>query len=357
MHAFQNEWTVHEYDAILHQFFNTIGITGEREMVNRLWTGLRNEIQVGLWRERLHPEYSSYTEVLEAAELIEIIENVSKARPGTRNHKSPDNQPVSGGNGKGNDNPPYPPKNRSSHKPSKGFKPSKDSRSPPGPSGNSSGNWNKSKSPPKHPELSEKEKEHRKTEGLCFRCGKSGHMSHQCLDGKIVKNGKSTSPPGLTSANVNINIEQLRELAETTEDIHELKVGMINTWLDSLEVGPDVYESEDESPVQQTVPDSSDSETEGNSHRMGSAATFQRGYGADPDSCILASKEIWQSMSREMDSGVKPKELSHFGGLFDRVKQVIDLYTSELAMISDSHSQDSALADAILHHFDNLEEN
>ncbi|KAK0228953.1 hypothetical protein IW262DRAFT_1456167 [Armillaria fumosa] len=142
-----------------------------------------------------------------------------------------------------------------------------------------------------------------------------------------------------------------------TEDIHELKVGMINTWLDSLEVGPDVYESEDESPIQQTVPDSSNSEMEGDSHRMRSAATFQRGYGADPDSCILASEEIWQSMSREMDSGVKPKELSHFGGLFDQVKQVIDLYTSELATISDSRSWDSALADAILHHFDNSEEN
>ncbi|KAK0462191.1 hypothetical protein IW261DRAFT_1576434 [Armillaria novae-zelandiae] len=268
MRAFQNERTVREYDAILHQFFNTIGITGEREMVNRLWTGLRNEIQVGLWRERLHPKYSSYTEVLEAAELIEIIENISKAQSGTRNHKGTDNQPTLSGNGKGNDNPPYPPKNRSSHKPHKGFKPSKDSRSQTGPSGNSSGNWNKPKPPPKRPELSKKEKEHQKAEGLCFCCGKSGHMSHQCPDGKTVKSGKSTSPPGLTSANVNINIEHLRELAETTEDIHELKVGMINTWLDSLEADPNVYESQDESPVLETVLESSDSETEGNSHRM-----------------------------------------------------------------------------------------
>ncbi len=78
MRAFQNEKTVREYDAILRQFFNTIGISNEREMVNRLWTGLRTEIQVGLWRERLHPEYSNYQEVLEAAELIEIIENVSR---------------------------------------------------------------------------------------------------------------------------------------------------------------------------------------------------------------------------------------------------------------------------------------
>ncbi len=96
-------------------------------------------------------------------------------------------------------------------------------------------------------------------------------MSHQCPDGKMVKHGKGTSPPGFASANVNINLEQLRELAETTEDLHELKVSMINTWLDSLEVGPDIYESEDESPVLPMVSDLSDSETEGESPNVDSS--------------------------------------------------------------------------------------
>ncbi len=60
--AFQNDKTVKQYDATLRRFFNTIGITDEREKVNRLWTGLRIAIQQGLWKERLHPEYSSYLE-------------------------------------------------------------------------------------------------------------------------------------------------------------------------------------------------------------------------------------------------------------------------------------------------------
>ncbi len=135
-------------------------------MVNCLWTSLQNEIQVGLWREHLHPKYSLYIEVLEAAELIEIIESVSKAKSGSKNHKAPDNQPSSGGNHKGNDNPP---RTGYSSKHSKGFKPSngsrsgshfngKDSRPQPGPSGSSLNNWNKSKPPNKRPELSEKEK-------------------------------------------------------------------------------------------------------------------------------------------------------------------------------------------------------
>ncbi len=180
----------------------------------------------------------------------------SKAKSGSKNHKAPNNQPSSGGNHKGNDNPP---RTGYSSKHSKGFKPSngsrsgshfnrKDSHPQPGPSGSSSNNWNKSKPPNKRPELSEKEKERWKTEGLCFHCGKSGHMVTSVPRWKMVKHGKGTSPPGFASANVNINLEQLRELTETTEDLHELKVGMINTWLDSLEVGPNIYESEDESP-------------------------------------------------------------------------------------------------------------
>lgn len=103
MRAFQNDCTVHEYDALLQQFFNTIGINGEHEMVNCLWMGLQNEIQVRLWHEILHPEYSSYPEVLEVVKLIEIIEDVSKSKVGSKHQKNSDRQPVSGGNNaKGN---------------------------------------------------------------------------------------------------------------------------------------------------------------------------------------------------------------------------------------------------------------
>lgn len=236
MHAFQNEKTMCEYHAILRQFFNTIGISNEREMVNRLWTGLHIEIQIGLWQEHLHPEYSNYQEVLEATELIEIIENVSQNKHSSKG-KGPNGSPPPGGNGKGGNDGPS--KNGGQFKSKKNFNKQFNSSSQAGnshdkphglsngPSGSSSHVWNKGKPPPKRPELLEKEKAHRKMEGLCFWCGKNGHMSRQCPDGKTVKSEKNNSPPGFSNANMNVDVEGLQSLAETTEDLHELRVGMV----------------------------------------------------------------------------------------------------------------------------------
>lgn len=85
--------------------WNTIGITSEREHVNRLWTGLCVDIQKGLWREKLHPEFSKYKDVLHAAELTEVIESIDKPKGGSKNkaHKS-DPQPSSGNQASGSQN-------------------------------------------------------------------------------------------------------------------------------------------------------------------------------------------------------------------------------------------------------------
>ncbi len=180
----------------------------------------------------------------------------------------------------------------------------------------------------------------------------------------MVKHRKGTSPPGFASANVSINLEQLCELAEITEDLHELKVGMINTWLDSLEVGPDVYKSEDESPILPTVLDLSDSEMEGESPDIDSSAasrhsccSCENSHPRESCSDSVNIKGIWHSMSERLDEGLRPVELPQFGGLFDHVRQVIDLYMGKLALESDSCSRDSALADAILQHFNSTKAN
>ncbi|PBL03960.1 hypothetical protein ARMGADRAFT_879623, partial [Armillaria gallica] len=78
--CFQNELTVKQYDAALRRLWNTIGITSECEWVDRLWTGLRVEIQKGLWREKLHPEFSRYKDILHVAELTEVIESIDKPK-------------------------------------------------------------------------------------------------------------------------------------------------------------------------------------------------------------------------------------------------------------------------------------
>ncbi|KAF9009331.1 hypothetical protein BDZ89DRAFT_883435, partial [Hymenopellis radicata] len=52
---------------------NTVGITDERDRVIRLWRSLSFRIQQELWKDKLTPETSSYDEVVNAAELAEMI--------------------------------------------------------------------------------------------------------------------------------------------------------------------------------------------------------------------------------------------------------------------------------------------
>ncbi|KAE9383128.1 hypothetical protein BT96DRAFT_961093 [Gymnopus androsaceus JB14] len=61
--TFQNDKSVRDYLAELNDLFNTIGLIDEREKVHKLWSGLNRNIQKGLWREKLNPEYSSYIEI------------------------------------------------------------------------------------------------------------------------------------------------------------------------------------------------------------------------------------------------------------------------------------------------------
>ncbi|KAE9382849.1 hypothetical protein BT96DRAFT_844981, partial [Gymnopus androsaceus JB14] len=62
-HAVQNDKSVRDYLAELNGLFNTIGLIDEREKVHKLWCGLNIDIQKGLWREKLNPEYSTYNDV------------------------------------------------------------------------------------------------------------------------------------------------------------------------------------------------------------------------------------------------------------------------------------------------------
>ncbi|KAF9023198.1 hypothetical protein BDZ89DRAFT_955874, partial [Hymenopellis radicata] len=69
----QGERTVRQHITSLSELFNTVGITDERDRVIRLWRSLSSRIQQELWKEKLTPETSLYDEVVNAAELAEMI--------------------------------------------------------------------------------------------------------------------------------------------------------------------------------------------------------------------------------------------------------------------------------------------
>ncbi|KAK0238761.1 hypothetical protein EDD85DRAFT_950946 [Armillaria nabsnona] len=112
---------------------------------------------------------------------------------------------------------------------------------------------------PKRKELSEQEKAHFKSEGLCYCCRKTGHMARQCPDGKNVPSDRNNKPPGFSSSNV--NFENLHGLVDMIEDLHKLKVGMMH-WPDNDESVSDDNGEEDNCPDLQTVSASSESELE-----------------------------------------------------------------------------------------------
>lgn len=96
---------VQEYLAELNDLFNTIGLLDEHKKVHKLWNGLNRKIQKGLWREKLNPEFSTYEEVANAAELIEIIKNVNpNEQPRKKEKVVSGNKPGNNGNFSGSSN-------------------------------------------------------------------------------------------------------------------------------------------------------------------------------------------------------------------------------------------------------------
>jgi len=76
--TFQDNKTVSEYSYEMEEICNKIGLVDGREKVSRFWHGLRNLIQAALWRDRYNAVTSSWDEVKEAAQIIEIAEDVGR---------------------------------------------------------------------------------------------------------------------------------------------------------------------------------------------------------------------------------------------------------------------------------------
>lgn len=77
-HSEQGNRSVRDYIHELENLFLMVGFVSDREKVDKLWHGLKTSIQTELWKRELNPTRSSWEEVREAAELIEIAEHVGQ---------------------------------------------------------------------------------------------------------------------------------------------------------------------------------------------------------------------------------------------------------------------------------------
>jgi hypothetical protein len=246
--AYQNEKSVSEYAHELEELFNMIGSIDEREQVVKFWKGCKPVIQKALWRDGLNPDVSSWDEVTCKAEIIEISENVMDQRekkggdssskkggfssnnPSSNKGKSSNSH---GSSSRGPSSTPF----RGSEQPSSSSNHRNNSRNdrshsgrPPRGRGRGGGNFSSRNSyervksePRSTPQLSDKELEKRRSEGLCYRCGGPDHMSRNCPEGKSV-NHTGNKPPGKTSFSV-----ELGAIGEASESSPEV--------LDSLPLG------------------------------------------------------------------------------------------------------------------------
>ncbi|KAJ8689423.1 hypothetical protein PTI98_012326 [Pleurotus ostreatus] len=197
----QRDLSVRDYSAQLKQKYDVIGSVSEQEKVIKLWNGFKAVIRAELYRERLNPNISSWDEVVERAELLEV--NQGRGRNGNDHSRN------------GNDKGATPNNPRSS-----------------GSNQQSGGTHNKSNltsdgKPKLASQLTPKELEELRKAGKCFRCKREGHVSKDCPLTNAVAGNTNNKPPGLPSHAIDIDFEAHESLNTDDEPLHELDLGAI----------------------------------------------------------------------------------------------------------------------------------
>ncbi|KAG6905077.1 hypothetical protein DXG01_005234, partial [Tephrocybe rancida] len=230
----QGSLQAHEYSTQLKNLFHIVGYAHKHEKVRQLWKGLVLHLCQKLFEAGLDPEKSKWGQIVDHAEMSEIVHNMgldnkNKGQCDNKNNKSnspgnsggntaspkqgPGNGKSSGSNcncnnqnhkGRRNQNRDAGGKNTSKHS----------SRGPLKYKSETTSKVNKNK-------LGTEELKKYHDEGLCYRCGESGHIGHNCDKGQNVKGGRS-GPPGVRSNNIEYlnETERLQNLASTTESVH-----------------------------------------------------------------------------------------------------------------------------------------
>jgi hypothetical protein len=80
----KNNQTVSEYVFELQEMFSMVGAMSPEMKVIKLWYSMKARIQRAMWRDGLHPDSSTWDEVVAKAEMIEIADNVIDPRDRNR---------------------------------------------------------------------------------------------------------------------------------------------------------------------------------------------------------------------------------------------------------------------------------
>ncbi|CAA7263787.1 unnamed protein product [Cyclocybe aegerita] len=212
----QGSRSVTDYANELLNLFRLVGTSDLQQRVDKLWNGLRYELQTALWKENLDYHTSSWAEVIEVAQRHEMADRMEASN---RKHQKTDGEK----NGHQEKKP------ESSHRFNKpGDRPQ---RSEPRKDGYQKDNYQKDRT-----NDSRSGRDNRDNKGgrgfnnhpcrefssqmKCHRCGDPGHFEKHCPKGQSVKSDSKNKPPGAKSFNIEVavaNEERLNLLESTTE--------------------------------------------------------------------------------------------------------------------------------------------
>jgi hypothetical protein len=255
----------------LQELFSMVGAMPPEMKVVKLWYTLKTRIQKALWRDGLHPDTSTWDEVVAKAEIIEIADNVidprerRAAQSGSSSGNNKNSQPNNfnnnykqrhATNGSSSRSVTYINKdrnnNRSHQNGSNSERPNNQQQGSARPGNQrssrrsqsrgrnttprnngdtSNSNSGKKKKSVRFAHIPEQEMAQLRAENRCFLCKEIGHISRNCPHNNTMPGNGGNKPPGIPSYSMNMNL--IEEDGKSGEFLESMPVGSISMDVDN----------------------------------------------------------------------------------------------------------------------------